>query len=408
MSKRSRKCVLNADLQKKYPFVKRTISESDVRCEICMATFNIGSSGKSEIDRHVESLKHKKALNAVSKTRPVSTFFSSKFDSKLAACEGVWAYHVIKANHSFASSDCASKLFRTCFELQKFHCARTKCEAIAVNVFAPFSSQQIKKDLEMCNFVCVSVDSSNHGNIKLMPVVVRYFKPMVGIEVKMLKISTEKGESSTIIKTLIKTTAEEYEFNEKLTGFCGDNCPTNFGSRERGGHGNVFFRLKQWKPNVIGIGCAAHIVHNALRSACDTMPFDVECIVVKIYSEFYIHTKRVESLKEWCDQLEGVEYSKLLGYAHTRFLALGPAIGSILKVFDALQCYFLDLRRCPTTIKIFFENPLSKLMLFFVKSQVSLFGRINYFLYYSFFYCCVYGLVYKVLYAFCYYFYCVG
>lgn len=226
----------------------------------------------------------------------------------------------------------------------------------------------------MCNFVCVSVDASNHGNIKLVPVVVRYFKPTVGVEVKMLGMSAEKGESSLIIEALIKKTTEEYQLNDKLTGFCGDNCPTNFGSRQRGGHRNVFFRLKQWKPNLIGIGCAAHIVHNALKSACNTMPFDVGCIVVKIYSEFYIHTKRVESLKEWCDQLDGVEYSKLLGYAHTRFIALGPAIDSILKVFEALQCYFLNLGRCPTIIKTFFENPLSKLMLFFVKSHVSLFG----------------------------------
>lgn len=97
------------------------------------------------------------------------------------------------------------------------------------------------------------------------------------------------------------------------------------------------------------------------------LPFDIECIVVKIYRHFYIYTVRVEAL---CAQ-EDVEYKKLLGYSKTRFLALGPAIGSILKLFDVLKSYFLDMgRRCPVTLKPFFESPLSKFWLLFVKQQV--------------------------------------
>lgn len=156
-----------------------------------------------------------------------------------------------------------------------------------------------------------------------------------------------------------------------MVAFCGDNCPTNFGSRERGGQRNVFFRLKQWILDLIGIGCAAHIVHNALKCACDGMPFDVECIVVKIYSHFYMYTVRVEALKTLCDAIEGVEYSKLLGYSKTRFLTLGPAIDSILKVYDALKVYFLGLCHCPKILSDFFTDRFSKLWLLFLKSQVS-------------------------------------
>lgn len=303
-----RKCVFNPDLQKKYPFLKKTTSDSDLRCDNCQGTFNIGSAGKSDIERHIDSGKHKKALNAISSTRPVSNSFPSKFDTKLAAIEGVWSYRVIKSNHSFKSSDCASKIFRTCFGIHKFHCARTKCEAIGVNVFAPFSTNAIKNDLQSSNFVCVSFDASNHGHTKLMPVVVRYFKPTIGVKVKMLGMSSERGETSEIITTLIKNTTEEFQISDKLVGFCGNNCSTNFGSRSRGGENNVYFRMKQDNPDLIGVGCAAHIAHNALKSACDTMPFDVECVVVKIYSEFYIYTTRVESLKELCDKIDGMEY----------------------------------------------------------------------------------------------------
>lgn len=370
-----RRCIFNTDLQKKYPYIQKTFSDVDVQCNICQTSFNISASGKSQIDRHLSLARHKKALNAASSSRPVNKYFAAKFDQKLAAVEGVWAYHVVKANHSstFASSDCASKILRTCSDVTKFHCARTRCEAIAVNVLAPYSNNVMKAELEKFHYVCVSVDASNCGNIKLMPVVVRYFLPTIGVRIKMLAISSEKGETSLILTKLIKQTIENYQLNDKFVGLCGENCATNFENREHGGVQNVYACLKPWKPDLIGIDCATRIVHNALKSACDTMPFDVECVVDKIFSEFYFYNTRVEALKEWCDFIDGVDYSKFFGYGKTRFLTLGPAIKSILNFYDALEEYFLHLDRCPKTIKFFFENPFSKMWLYFILSQVSLF-----------------------------------
>lgn len=361
--------ILLENLQKGLEKAKNK-TPSDVHCILCNSDFNIGNGDKSDIEKHIKTTKHKNVLQAASKTHAVTNFFPSTADHKKSANEGVWAYHTIKANQSFASSDCASKLFRTCFELPKFHCARTKCEAIVVDVLAPHARDVLKNELSERRFVSVSTDASNHGNIKMMPVVVRYFIPTVGVRVKMLEFKSTKGETSEIIASLIKSTAEKNEISDKIVGFCGDNCPTNFGSCERGGQNNVFFRLKQWKPSIIGVGCAVHIVHNALKYACDHLPIDIECVVVKVYSEFYINTVRVEALKSLCDSIEGIQYSKLLGYAKTRFLALGPAIGSILNVFQPLKEYFLSSRRCPTIIRTFFESPCAKLWLLFIKDQV--------------------------------------
>lgn len=255
------------ELAKKYPFVKKAAgkTDSDVSCEICFSEFNIVNMGKSGIDQHLKVSKHVKALQAKSSTRSVSNYFASTTDYTVSAYEGVWAYYVIKANHSFLSSDCASKLFRTCFEMRKFHCARTKCEAIVTNVFAPYANKVLETELSDRNFVSISTDASNHGNIKMMPVVVRYFIPTVGVHVRLFEFSSEKGETSSIIAHMIKATAEKFQINEKIVGFCGDNCATNFGSRERGGENNVFYKLKQLWPSLIGVGCAAHIVHNTLK-----------------------------------------------------------------------------------------------------------------------------------------------
>lgn len=62
---------------------------------------------------------------------------------------------------------------------------------------------------------------------------------------------------------------------------------------------------------------------------------------------------------------------KLLGYAKTRFLALGPAVGRILKLFGGLKAYFESLPgQSEAVLKAFFREPKSKFWLLFIKDQV--------------------------------------
>jgi hypothetical protein len=53
----------------------------------------------------------------------------------------------------------------------------------------------------------------------------------------------------------------------------------------------VFAKLttSDLKMNIRGIGCAAHILHNALRTSADILPVDVEVAVNKIFQYFHIH-----------------------------------------------------------------------------------------------------------------------
>lgn len=363
------KCVLNAKLREKYPFLETTKTQSDVLCKKCHSRFSIAGGGNSDIVQHLKSKKHTDALNAASTSQTITSHFSSTLDTQTAALEGVWAYHVINANHSFKSSDCATKIFKTCFKMTNFSCSQKKCQAIVTGVFAPHAKQTLKDDLKQCNYVSIYTDASNHGNIKLFPVLVRYFIPTVGVHVKVLEISSEKGETSEIISDLISCVAREYGLEKKIVAFCGDNAKVNFGGLSRGGENNVFYRMKLWLPHLIGIGCTAHIAHNALKNACEAIPFDVEHVIVKIYSHFYIYTVRTEALKVFCDEAD-VEYMKLLGYAKTRFLALGPAAKRILKLFDALKLYFVSLPKGEKMLKEFFQNPESKFWLIFVQEQV--------------------------------------
>jgi hypothetical protein len=66
--------------------------------------------------------------------------------------------------------------------------------------------------------------------------------------------------------------------------------------------------------NIRFIGCAAHILHSALRTSADILPVDVEAIVNKIFQYFHVYTVRVEELKEFCDF---IEYKQILGSVKT-------------------------------------------------------------------------------------------
>jgi hypothetical protein len=71
--------------------------------------------------------------------------------------------------------------------------------------------------------------------------------------------------------------------------------------------------------NIEGIGCAAHILHNALQTSADILPTDVEATVNKIFQHFHIYMVWVEELKEFCDSVD-VEYKHILGSVKKRWL----------------------------------------------------------------------------------------
>lgn len=140
----------------------------------------------------------------------------------------------------------------------------------------------------------------------------------------------------------------------KVVAFCGDNANVNFGDAALQGTNNAFVKLQSSleKP-LIGIGCGAHIIHNAIKSAAGGLPIDYECIIVKIYSFSYIYTVRVEALKEFCAETE-TEYHKMLAYSKTRWLALMPAMERVLRMYEPLKNHFLSIEKCPQILKNFF------------------------------------------------------
>lgn len=268
--------------------------------------------------------------------------------------------------------DCTSKLIQKVFE-PKFSCARTKVEAVVINVLAPFAESELKINLEKAKFISILLDASNHKDLKMFPTLVRYFDPEIGVQVKLLELNNLPGETSEIIFNYLQDVLNKSDISKKVVGFSADNTNTNFGGAARMGKNNVFTKLKSTLgEDLIGIGCAAHIINNTIQTAADSLPIDIEAVVVKMYAHFYIYTVRVETFKEFCTEA-AVEYKSLLGYSKTRWLALRPAVERILKLFQPLKSYFLSHDKSPQLIKNFFKNPCAEMWLFFVHSQAAIF-----------------------------------
>lgn len=377
-----RKCSFNSNLQSKYPFIKvrSEISSSEVRCEKCRTDFSVHHSGAGDIEKHIKSEKHRLSDQAAAPSSSTFTFLKrtdqpTSSDLNIAAAEGAWAFHTVQENHSFRSNDCSSLIIQACFE-KKFRCARTKSQALVVKVLAPMALDELKSQLHETHCITLMTDASNHGSIKLFPVMIRYFLPYEGIKVKILEFREQPGETSDIIVDYLKEVLSLNNLNKKIVAFCGDNTNCNFGGKNRKGSNNVYAKLqKSLERQIIGIGCGAHVVHNAIKTAADCLPIDFECIIVKIYSHFYIYTIRVEALKDFCDATH-TEYQKMLGYSKTRWLALMPALERVIKMFQPLKNYFLSIDKCPNILKMFFEDPTSELWLYFLHTQAAAFHKV--------------------------------
>jgi hypothetical protein len=140
---------------------------------------------------------------------------------------------------------------------------------------------------------------------------------------------------------------KKYRLEEKLVCYIADNTNSNFGGLKRKGEENVFRKVQSYLDrHILGIGCSAHIVHNSVQTACDSLPLDIEVIVIKIYKYFHIYTVRVPKHKQFLEFVE-TDYKKVLSHSSTRFLSLFPAIDRILAIFDGLKSYFLTCDKCP-------------------------------------------------------------
>lgn len=223
------------------------------------------------------------------------------------------------------------------------------------------------------NFLTLCCDASNKGNCKILPVMVRYFSHRTGSQTKLIEVFELENETGETLFTKLKSVGEKYEIWPKVKAFSADNAGENFGGLTRGGEKNVFNRLqKEFDNQLLGIGCPSHLAHKSIEKSTDQFQdfFDIEAIVVNIYNHFKSSTTRHMRLQRL---INGNDDVQLLGYSNTRFIGFGGCTDRIIENFVALQTYFETETDVPVALSRFFDHPLAKLLLIFVRDQCKYF-----------------------------------
>lgn len=234
----------------------------------------------------------------------------------------------------------------------------------------------LKDSLKIANFISIGVDTSNRGNLKMLPVVVRYFSSTEGVQNKMIDFFKMEQETGEEVSDKVKLVIETFDLRSKFIALGADNCVSNFGGVDRGGQLNVFTRLKNefQDRELVGCGCCAHLIHKAIEKACHTFQsfYDIEAVVVKIFGYFKHITVRNTRLQRLFSE-DGSDEIKLLGYANTRFLGFKDCISRIIDCFDVLKTFFEGEKDAPLSILKFLDHQFAKIFLIFVRDQCQLF-----------------------------------
>jgi hypothetical protein len=122
--------------------------------------------------------------------------------------------------------DCTAQLTWKLYE-PKFTCARTKCDATVSNVLAPWATTVATQDLDQVEFASLYIDASNHGHVKLLPIVVRY-DGSTSVETKLLDFVELKGETAEDISAGAMVVITKFYLENKVVAFSADNTNTNF------------------------------------------------------------------------------------------------------------------------------------------------------------------------------------
>ena len=86
------------------------------------------------------------------------------------------------------------------------------------------------------------------------------------------------GETSDIVTESVVKTVNMYNLNDKIIALSIDNTNCNFGGARRLGKSITFVKLQSClnRNDLLGLGCNAHMLHNAMQTASDCLPVDVQ------------------------------------------------------------------------------------------------------------------------------------
>ena len=95
------KCKFSENVRIKFPFFSEGRNENEAKCNICDCFVNFGHRGSGDLQRHVDTEKHKSGIRKAPSTKKINTFFSAKvtsLDKNVKAVEATLAFQCVTSS----------------------------------------------------------------------------------------------------------------------------------------------------------------------------------------------------------------------------------------------------------------------------------------------------------------------
>lgn len=108
------------------------------------------------------------------------------------------------------------------------------------NFFCGHLHKKSTLEVSKIRYLSDATDSSNHGAIKLFPILIQYFNPEKGrTQVHLLELQVLLKETAETKSKSIHSVLNDKNLLDKLITFSADNTKANYGGREKPGTNNL-------------------------------------------------------------------------------------------------------------------------------------------------------------------------
>jgi hypothetical protein len=94
---------------------------------------------------------------------------------------------------------------------------------IILNILIPLAPSEFQSNIQKANLISVMTNASNHKDTKIFPVLVRYFEPSKGVQVKLLELKSLPGERAETVSEVLTNCLSSVNARDITISICADN-----------------------------------------------------------------------------------------------------------------------------------------------------------------------------------------
>lgn len=299
--------------------------------------------GKSELQKHLVTEKHKKNVAKMAGVVSVGKFFQKKtiHSKKVSEAEIELSAFFAHHNVAFQVIEHLVPVLKDCFAdsevLKDIKLGRTKTTNIFKNVIAKKETEKLSAILKNRHFSILVDESTDISVNKLLCIGVKYVNDSGVICDQLLELITinAKNCDAEHLYEAFKSCLELKGIPLKnIIGFASDNVNVMVGKNN-----SFFTRLQADTEALIMLPCICHSGALVASNACSKLPRIPEEFVRSIASYFSYSAKRTAELSEMQEFFQ-LQQKKMLKLSVTRWLSMQDAVNRVLEYWDMLFNFF--------------------------------------------------------------------